>query len=130
MPLNARQIGELTRALEARRKQLIEEVSRDAAKVQGEMYAELAGATPDTGDESVADLIADLDQADLGRDLGELRELESARGRLGAGTYGECVECGADIELERLRVRPGAARCLDCQQRFEKTHAEGRGKTL
>ncbi len=130
MALNARQIAELTAALNKRRKQLIEEVRSDAAKVQGESYAELAGATPDAGDESVADLIADLDQADMSRDLTELRELESARERLAVGTYGECIECGAGIELERLRARPGAARCFKCQQRHEKTHADGRGRSL
>lgn len=130
MALKARQIAELTAALEKRRKELIEEVRGDAAKVSGESYGELAGATPDTGDESVADLMADLGQADLGRDLGELRELEAARERLAAGTYGECIDCGSDIELERLRARPGAPRCITCQQRFEKTHAAARGGTL
>lgn len=130
MALTARQIAELTAALEKRRRVLVEEVRVDAAKVSGESYGELAGATPDTGDESVADLMADLGQADLGRDLGELRELEAARERLAAGTYGECIDCGSEIELERLRARPGAPRCITCQQRFEKTHTGERGGSL
>lgn len=38
------------------------------------------------------------------------------------GTYGICVDCGADIPLERLRAQSGAPRCLACQRQREKTY--------
>ena len=122
MALNRREIIELGNAIAERRKALMEEIRRDVARARDEPYAEVAGATPDSGDEAVADLIADVDQAEVTRDLGELRELEAARKRLADGSYGICVDCGADIGLARLRAQPGALRCVECQQRHEKTY--------
>jgi len=37
--------------------------------------------------------------------------------------YGSCVDCGADIALERLLAQPAASRCLACQSATE--HAAG-----
>ena len=76
----------------------------------------------DHGDESVAALLSDLDQAELSRDVAELREIEAARKRLADGAYGICLDCAADIAMERLTAEPGAARCVKCQARHEKTY--------
>ena len=122
MALNRRETIELARAIEERRSALIEEIHGDIARAREEPYAEIASATPDTGDEAVADLIADLDNAEATRDLTELREVEAARKRLADGTYGICADCGVDIDVERLRAQPAAARCVACQQRHEKTY--------
>ena len=93
-------------------------------------HEDLAGASPDPADESVAALIADLDHADVGRDLDELRGLEAARGRLSDGSYGVCLDCGGEIGFERLRVNPSAARCIDCQTVHEKTYSASTGSSL
>jgi len=123
MALTPQQMQELRKRILDRRRQLAAELRGDAERSRGEQYGELAGATHDTGDESVADLLADLGQAELNRDLAELRDLEVARMRLDGGTYGICADCGAEIGYERLRANPGATRCVACQSRHEKTHA-------
>jgi DnaK suppressor protein len=56
------------------------------------------------------------------RNLDEFRALEAARERLKGGEYGICVDRGSDIGFERLKAFPGAIRCIDCQQRHEKTY--------
>ena len=61
-------------------------------------------------------------QADLTRDVDELRDIEAARRRLDDGSYGICTDCGVDIGFERLHAEPEAARCIDCQRRHEKTY--------
>jgi RNA polymerase-binding transcription factor DksA len=48
-----------------------------------------------------------------------VEEIEAALGRIAAGKYGTCVECGATIDRERLEARPQAARCITCQRRHE-----------
>jgi DnaK suppressor protein len=78
----------------------------------------------------VQSLIQDLDQADASRDLSELRTLEAARSRIAEGSYGTCMECAQDIGFERLRVNPGAERCIRCQTQFEKTHGVPTRTTL
>jgi DnaK suppressor protein len=87
-----------------------------------EPYASVAGATPDIGDQALADLITDTGEAELTRDLVELRALEAALKRLEDGTYGLCLDCGEEVPFARLQAQPAAGRCLACQQRHEKTY--------
>ena len=122
MALNRRQIIELAYALTTRRIQLLDEIRSDVERVRAEPYASVAGATPDIGDEAVADLLSDVAEAEVTRDLGELRLLGAALKRVSDGTYGECVDCGAEIPFKRLRAQPGAERCVACQGRREKTY--------
>ena len=74
----------------------------------------------DLADESIAALLSDVGNAEP-RDVAELREVDAARRRLAEGVYGVCVDCGSDIGLQRLRAEP-AARCIECQERHEKTY--------
>jgi RNA polymerase-binding protein DksA len=121
MPLTERQSEELRQMIEKRREALLAELREDAARTRDQPYAEHAGPAPDTGDESVATLFADLEQADITRDLSELRGLEAARERFKDGSYGVCMDCGGDIGFERLKAFPAAVRCVQCQERHEKT---------
>ena len=45
-----------------------------------------------------------------------LAAISGALGRLAAGSFGECIACGDDIELRRLEARPETFLCLICQQ--------------
>ena len=97
MPLTSQQTQELRRMVETRRDALLVELREDAARAREQPYAEHAGPAPDAGDESVATLIADLEQADMTRDLDEFRALEAARDRLAQGAYGVCLDCGKEF---------------------------------
>ncbi|MEV0354132.1 TraR/DksA C4-type zinc finger protein [Nonomuraea sp. NPDC050680] len=46
-------------------------------------------------------------------------ELAQAYDRLEAGSYGRCGHCQAAIPFERLKIRPLARNCIDCQRRHE-----------
>lgn len=122
MPLTNKQAKELSGMVETRRDALLVELREDAARTREQPYAEHAGPAPDSGDESVATLIADLEQADMTRDLDEFRALEAARDRIRHGGYGECIDCGNDVGYERLKAFPSALRCVQCQERHEKTY--------
>ena len=124
MTLSNKELDALKRLIEARCAALRAEVHADADKARGETYADLAGGVADEGDESVADLMADIDNAELTRDLSELRALEAALERIAEGSYGACIDCGLDVGFERLKVEPGALRCIDCQRVYEKTFAQ------
>lgn len=130
MALTPEQTRELQATVEERRAALQAEVSRDLGKVRADRLENPAGTSGDPGDESVASLISDLDQADASRDLSELRMLEAAGSRFADGSYGTCIECGGDIGFARLRVNPGAERCIQCQTKYEKTHATPGGSSL
>ena len=98
------QKDQLHRALEQRREALLAEIDRDAKRLREEQVA--------------------TEEADLTRDVGELRDVEAARRRLDDGSYGICTDCGADIGFERLHAEPEAARCIECQRRHEKTYRD------
>jgi DnaK suppressor protein len=46
----------------------------------------------------------------------QLRQVEAALGRLAAGRYGICLQCGQPIAPQRLVARPTASRCMGCAQ--------------
>lgn len=114
--------------LRERRDALRAAISDALLQSQREDFAELAGRVHDAGEESVAELVMSTNFTTLDREVRELREVEAALGRLRAGRYGKCVECGSDIDRERLRVNPTARRCIRCQSRREQTHG-GRDAT-
>ena len=119
MPLTREQLQELKGALTKRRAFLEAEAHADAAKAREEVYSQTTGPVADTGDEAIADLISDVENAELSRDLQELREIESALARMAGGGYGTCIDCRAEIELGRLRSEPTASRCFACQSAYE-----------
>jgi RNA polymerase-binding transcription factor DksA len=130
MALTREQSIELGCVIEERRQALLDELREDVTRARSEQYGELAGPAHDSGDESVADLIADLDQAEVTRDVDELRAIEAARRRFAEGGYGICVDCSREIDYRRLRANPAAIRCIDCQRRREKTQLSPGGSSL
>ena len=131
MPLSRAQLQVLELALEDRRRTLDAELRRDAERARAESYSETAGPVTDLGDEALADLIADIDNADLTRDLNELRALDAALVRMANGkSYGRCGDCGLEIPYARLKAEPAALRCFDCQSVHERTHAGTQRRTI
>jgi RNA polymerase-binding transcription factor DksA len=130
MALTPEQIATLGRLLEERRQALIAETLDDYARAREESFAQVAGTVRDSGDEAQADLLADLGQAEVVREVATIRDLEAAQARIAAGTYGICSECGADIGFERLQAYPTALRCQPCQHTYEKTHVQRGGARL
>jgi DnaK suppressor protein len=49
-----------------------------------------------------------------------LAAIDAALARIEAGTYGICVNCGAQIAPERLEAMPWATLCIDCKRKEER----------
>jgi len=113
----------LKRRMARRHAELLEETREDVERARQETYGALAGPVTDSGDQATADLLTDLGQAEISRDLREVKDLEAALARIDQGTFGKCIECGAEISFKRLAVHPVAARCAACQRIDERTHA-------
>jgi len=47
-------------------------------------------------------------------ELQEIQQIKEALKRIAEGTYGVCVQCGADIDRKRLKALPNATRCISC----------------
>ncbi|MBW4051737.1 MAG: TraR/DksA family transcriptional regulator [Proteobacteria bacterium] len=101
---------------------LRQEMRETLLRAQNEGYADIAGRVSDLEDQSLADLLVDVNLAEVTRDVGEIRDIERALRRMALGTYGTCVSCGQPIERERLEVYPTANRCASCQRAYEHDH--------
>jgi len=128
--LTERQIATIRRRLEQRFTHLRELVREELLRADEEAYRELAGAVADPGDESTADLLADINLAVISNHINEIRDVEAALMRVATGVYGECVDCEGEIDVTRLEVHPTALRCRDCQARYESSHVQARHATL
>ena len=101
---------------------LRDETREALSRSDNETYADIARRLTDLEDRSLADLLVDVDLAEVTRDVQEIRAIERALKRLALGTYGVCVSCGQPIERERLEAHPTANRCAACQRAYEHEH--------
>ncbi len=88
-----------------------------------ETYSQLVGQVHDIDEESLADLLVDVNLAEITREVEEVRDIDAALRRILTGTYGVCVGCGEVIDEKRLDAYPTAKRCLDCQRTHDRTRA-------
>ena len=50
----------------------------------------------------------------------ELAQIQTALHKIEDGSFGTCTECDDEIPVKRLRVRPDATLCLNCQESMER----------
>lgn len=116
--------------LEARKRELLDETREVLLQQEEQHFTDLAGRVHDVEEESVADLLVDLNLAEIDRHIDELYDIEDALRRIEQQTYGECIDCSEPIGAKRLEAYPTAKRCHDCQERYEETHAGGNRPSL
>jgi len=128
--LTSTQLQALKSALQQRRAGLLDSIREQLLDTERQSYAELAGTVHDLEDESVASLLEDLGHSQIDRHVEEVRDIDAALQRLAEGNYGYCVDCGREIEYERLFVQPTVRRCLDDQKKRERTFKDVGQPTL
>jgi RNA polymerase-binding protein DksA len=113
------------------RRELLRGEIRDALKASSdERHRELAGTVHDAGDDSVADLLVDVNIKGMDRDARELAAIAAALERMEKGEYGVCADCGVDISYARLEAQLSAERCIECEARHERQFSHERGRKL
>jgi DnaK suppressor protein len=109
-----------------RRNLLAEQKRKLWAELREELFTETGeglhsqyDVPQDIGEMSILDMLSDagLAVADIRRS--QITSLEEALRRLEMGTYGTCEGCGERIDLQRLRLVPFTAYCVQCQKEQE-----------
>ncbi|HEX7082334.1 MAG TPA: TraR/DksA C4-type zinc finger protein [Gammaproteobacteria bacterium] len=118
-------VEEFETLLRRRQQALWDDVRRELEKHEGAQFEDLIQQGADPDDRSVADLLTDLNLAEISRDIDELRAIELALGRIEAGSYGICRSCGRRINPDRLRAIPETPLCIECQSRAEERSNAG-----
>jgi DnaK suppressor protein len=73
----------------------------------------------DSADRAAASLDRDIMVDSAARETKQIRDIEAALGKIDAGTYGVCDECGTTIPMARLEYMPNAQYCIACQEKLE-----------
>lgn len=128
--LTPSQLDQLTRKLKENYQALLREVREELDNSGNQHRIDLLNNEPgDTGDESLANALADFNLTILDRHIDGMRDIEAALQRVKNGEYGVCIDCGDDVGFGRLQAYPTAKRCIVCQEQREKHYAqEGRPK--
>ena len=122
--LNDAQLAILLARLEAREAELRAQV-RGVNEEAEEASRTARNDVGDLGDQGEELIRGAVRHAEKERDQMELRQIADARERMDLGTYGTCVDCGADIRFARLEVLPFSDRCVSCQAAYEAANPIG-----
>ena len=72
-------------------------------------------ACPDLNDQATAEVDQHFMLSLKERERNLLKQIDDALARLAANRYGICEECGEEIPLRRLQVRPMTTLCIACK---------------
>lgn len=123
MSVTKDQANQFRTQLQKREDVLRSVVDEEVLHSERENYEDILGRVRDSGDNAFVDVVADLNIATLDRELEEFSDIQSALQRISQGTFGNCTDCGAEIQPGRLTAYPTAKRCLRCQRHYEASHA-------
>lgn len=123
--LTSSQLDQLVTKLKSEYQTLLREV-RDELENKGVNHRiDLLNSEPgDSGDESMANALADFNLTIVDRQVQGVRDIESTFKRIKDGEFGVCIDCGDHIPFKRLQAYPTAKRCITCQEKREKLYAQ------
>lgn len=113
MALDTDQIRKLGLALDERMRKLSAEIPVDIARAREDEYV-YDRLPDDSGCKVSIGHLVETDDAALSRGLDQLVELQVARSRLTAGTFGRCTDCGTEMAYEELLADPARQLCRKC----------------
>jgi DnaK suppressor protein len=87
------------------------ELEERAVRIETDMTAPMAADSEEQATEAADDEPLTTEDAMVGREIAAIR---AAIGRIDAGHYGTCLNCGAKIPPARLAAMPEATLCMDC----------------
>lgn len=128
MAQNNRQLSEGSQRVRALRNLLTRLRSREMARLKELRRDQAEDVLTEPSDElEVARSASDVEvHASLvGRTEDWLKAIEGAFEALDQGRYGICEKCRREIPLARLRARPFAAFCTECQKKRDETRKQG-----
>jgi len=111
------EFDELRRNLTERRQVLLETRNSE----QGELRAlESQDRDPEYEEGAQVKLAGDVLTSLSESARREVMQIDAAIRRMDEGSYGECVDCGQEIPIERLRALPFTLRCQEDEEARER----------
>ena len=114
------EVAEARAGLRDEADRLRSEISASEEALTGLMRDSGDGAGDDQADTGTKNVTREHEMALATNAREVLRQTERAIGRLEAGTYGLCENCGNPIGKARMQAFPRATLCVDCKQKQER----------
>lgn len=105
--------------LQAQRQELLDQLARlrggdvDRTTASAEHFGQVEDSRAQVATERELEFAMDEHES------AAIRTLDLALKRVEAGVYGDCMDCGVEIPLERLKASPQSLRCIACQEKLE-----------
>lgn len=118
--MHTKELKQMEDLLLVRKKALLLEVEERLKKYKdanNEKITDVAEIASSVSNEELEILIAE-------EDARELKQIEEALARIGAGHYGTCEQCGKQIKKARLKAIPFTTLCVSCKEKEEKECGE------
>ena len=99
-----------------RKLQVRHELQSGVAQTQQNLRAAQTDYGKDEGDRANTSLAREIDLAQKSRDRALLALVDVALKRISEGTFGNCLNCGQEINAKRLEALPWVRFCITCQE--------------
>ena len=113
------QLHALQQQLQQQRRELVEQLTRlrggevDRSEASAEHFGHVEDSRAQVATEREMEFAMDEHES------AAIRAIDLALKRIGTGVYGDCMDCGIEIPIERLEVSPQSLRCIACQEKLE-----------
>jgi RNA polymerase-binding transcription factor len=108
--MNPKQRAHFRKILEMLKDEMSQDIDRTVQTMQDEATI---FADPNDRASQESDIAMELRNRDRERKL--IKKIDETIARIESGDYGYCNNCGVEIGLKRLEVRPTATLCIDCK---------------
>ncbi len=110
--MDQKSIARFRKSLQARHRELQSSV----AQTQQNLRIAQTDYGKDEGDRANTSLSREIDLAQKSRDRALLASVDAALKRISEGTFGDCLNCGQEINSNRLEAIPWVRFCITCQE--------------
>jgi DnaK suppressor protein len=121
--MEKKRLDQFKKQLELREQELRRVVSR----TQEDGRIADSEAAQDIADRAANSYTKEFLFAQSNNDRQLLGMVEGALGRIREGSFGECINCGNEINAKRLDAVPWTRYCIECQEKLEKGMLEPTG---
>jgi DnaK suppressor protein len=114
--MDKKKLEQFRKKLEQRQQDLRRTLSRN---VQDGRAADSEDTAQDVADKAANSYTKEFLFSQSSNDRALLARVEEALGRIRDGSFGECINCGNEVNAKRLEAVPWARYCISCQEKIE-----------
>lgn len=114
--MEKKKLEQFKKKLEQRQQELRRTVSRN---VQDGRAADSEDIAQDIADKAANSYTKEFLFSQSSNDRALLARVEEALVRIREGNFGECINCGNEVNPKRLEAVPWARYCIKCQEKIE-----------